>query len=101
MPETRNYKTEGNIIYPDGSMLTWGPFYYHSHGKAKDRMESLLQEITDWCNQQDPSLNIAPTNIVRTNNGSQIGFHIQAWKDSTTLMECIGLIELIEIFFED
>ena len=29
-----HYKVEGNIIYPNKQMLTWGPFYYHDKNRA-------------------------------------------------------------------
>lgn len=93
------YTVEGNILYPDKSMLTWGPFYYHSKEKANDRMEVILQDITDWCNLKDPSLNISPQNIIRMND--QIVFDIQAWKDDTTLQECGGIITVELVSFED
>ena len=97
----RNFKVEGNIIYPNKEMLTWGPFYYYSKDKAKEKIESILEDITKWCNLQDPSLNIAPENIIRTKNKEQIVFNIKAWKDEKTLQECHGIIRIDEIFFED
>lgn len=95
----RNFKVEGNIIYPNKEMLTWGPFYYHSKDKGKERMEVILGDITNWCNLQDPSLNITPDNLIR--NTSQIVFNINAWKDEKTLQKCGGIITIEEIFFED
>ena len=94
-----DYKVEGNIIYLDKSMLTWGPFYYHSHKKAEDRMESILQDITEWCNLKDPSLNIEPQKVIRMKD--QIVFHIQAWRDEKTLQYCGGIITVELIDFED
>lgn len=94
-----DYKAEGNIIYPDEQMLTWGPFYYHSKEKAKARMEVILKDITDWCNLQDPSLNISPQNMISMKE--QMVFEIQAWKDETTLQKCGGIITVEEIYFED
>ena len=82
-------------------MLTWGPFYYHSSDKSKERMESILDDIIKWCNMKDPSLNIIPENIVRTRDENQIIFDIKAWKDDETLQECDGIITNEEIFFED
>lgn len=93
------YTVEGNIIYPDKSMLTWGPFYYHSKEKAKDRMETILQDIIGWCNMKDPSLNISPLNVTRLSD--QIGFDIHAWKDETTLQKCDGIITVELVKFED
>jgi hypothetical protein len=55
-----DYKVEGNIIYPDKRMLTWGPFYFHSRDKAIEKTEEILQNITEWCNEKDPSLSIKP-----------------------------------------
>lgn len=95
------YKTEGNIIYPDESMLTWGPFYFHSETKAKEKMEDVLKDITEWCNKQDPSLNIAPTNVIRCYGGTQIVFQIQAWKDENTIQECNGIVLVEHVVFED
>ena len=60
-----DYKVEGNIIFPNEHMLTWGPFYYHSEEKAKDRMESVLNDIVSWCNLQDPSLQIKPEKLIK------------------------------------
>ena len=93
------YTVEGNILYPDESMLTWGPFYYHSKEKAKARMEVILKDITDWCNLQDPSLNISPQNVIKMNE--QIVFEIQAWKDEKTLQKCGGIIMVELASFED
>ena len=93
------YTVEGNIIYPDKSMLTWGPFYYHSKEKAKDRMETILQDIIGWCNMKDPSLNISPLNVTRLSD--LICFDIQAWKDETTLQKCEGIITVELVKFED
>jgi len=95
------YKTEGNIIYPDKNMLTWGPFYYHSAKKAKERMKPILKDIVDWCNMKDPTLNISPTNMIEPKDGSQIVFRIKAWKDKNTLQECNGIITVDTISFDD
>lgn len=97
----RYFKAEGNIIYPDEHMLTWGPFYYHSIEKAKERMEKILQDITNWCNLQDPSLKIVPENLIRTCDKKQIVFKIKAWKNETTIQKCNGIITIEEICFED
>jgi hypothetical protein len=44
-PEIKRYfRVEGNIIYPDETMLTWGPFYYHSKDKAMERMQLITIE---------------------------------------------------------
>lgn len=94
-----NWKVEGNILYPDKSMLTWGPFYYHSKEKAKARMEVILLDIINWCNMKDPSLDICPQDIKRMDD--QIVFDIQAWKDDTTLQKCDGIIEVEFFKFED
>jgi len=97
----RNYKVEGNIIYPNETMLTWGPFYYHSKDKGRERMEIILEDIIKWCNLQDSSLNIIPENLIRTIDNNQIIFNIKAWKDEETLQNCNGIILIEEIFFED
>ncbi len=97
----RYFKTEGDIIYPDEHMLTWGPFYYHSMEKAKEQMEKILQDIINWCNLQDPSLKIVPENLIKTRDEKQIVFEIKAWKNETTLQKCNGIITVEEIFFED
>ena len=94
------YKVEGNIIYPNMNMLTWGPVYYHSLERAKARMESILIDITAWCNLKDPSLNIEPQNVVKAGD-TQIVFDIQAWKDSKHLKKCGGIISIENIYFED
>ena len=94
-----DFKVEGNIIYPDESMLTWGPFYYHSNKKASERMEQILTDITNWANEEDPSLNITPHIILKRD--TQIAFHILAWKDDDTIEKCNGIIEVVPIIFED
>lgn len=96
-----DYKVEGNIVFPDEHMLTWGPFYYHSKEKAKDRMESVLNDIVSWCNLQDPSLDIKPEKLIRTRPGDQICFYIKAWKDETHLEKCSGIVSVEPIYFED
>lgn len=93
------YTVEGNILYPDKHMLTWGPFYYHSKEKANDRMWVILHDITNWCNEKDPSLNISPQNVIRVKD--QIVFDIQAWKDDFTLQKCDGIITVELVSFED
>lgn len=95
------YKTEGNIMFPDESMLTWGPCYFHSETNAKEKMEDVLKCITEWCNEEDPSLNIAPTNVIRCYGGRQIVFRIRAWKDENTIEECKGIISVGTFVFED
>lgn len=94
-----DYKVEGNIIYPDKQMLTWGAFYYHSKDKALERAEEVLKDITKWCNEEDPSLKIEPKNVKRL--GEQIIFDIKAWKDEDNLENCDGIITVEEIYFED
>ena len=94
-----DYKVEGNIIYPNEHMLTWGPFYYHSKENAIKRMDDILKDITNWVNEEDPSLNITPHIIAK--GDTQIAFRIMAWKDDNTLEKCNGLIA-VELFdFED
>lgn len=95
------YKTEGNIIYPDKTILTWGPFYYRSEEKAKSRMDEVLTDITAWCNLKDPSLNISPCNLIKTKSNDQIVFDIQAWKDEKNLQKCDGIITVELVNFED
>lgn len=94
-----DYKVEGNIIYPDMRMLTWGDFYYHSRDKAIKKAEEVLKDITKWCNEKDPSLKIEPKNIKRLD--TRIIFNIQAWKDDNNLENCDGIITVEEIYFED
>ena len=96
-----DYKVEGNIIYPDKQMLTWGPFYYHSRDKAIEKSEEVLKDITKWCNEENPSLNIEPQNVKRLGKGEQIIFDIQAWKDDDNLENCDGIITVEIIDFED
>ena len=97
----RYFKVEGNIIYPDEHMLTWGPFYYYSIERAKEQMEKILQDIINWCNLQDPSLKIVPENLIRTYDKKQIAFKIRAWKNETSIQKCNGIVTGEEIFFED
>ena len=95
-----NYKVEGNIIYPNSEdILTWGPFYYHSEDKAIERMSDILNDIINWVNFQDPTLDIKPTNII--NMRTQIVFQIKAWKDDNELQNCNGIIEVEPFDFED
>lgn len=95
------YKTEGTITYPDETMLTWGPYYFHSKTKAKAKIEDVLKDITEWCNKKDPSLNIVPTNVRPCYDWTMIAFDIQAWKDENTLEECYGIIDVGSFTFED
>lgn len=97
----KNYKTEGNIIYPDGHMLTWGPFYFHSLNLAKNKMDEILDWIINWVNEKDKTLNIKPENLTKTTSNRIIGFKINAWKDDTHLEKCDGVITVDDIFFED
>ena len=97
----RYFKVEGNVLYPDEKMLTWGPFYYHSMEKGKERMKSVLTDITLWCNLKDPSIDIKPENVIHTRDGTQIVFKIKAWKDENILEKCNGIITIEDIFFED
>lgn len=92
-------KVEGNIIYPNGHMLTWGPFYYHSNEKASERMEQILTDITNWVNETEPSLNITPQIVLKRD--TQIAFRIMAWKDDNTIEKCNGIIEVVPFMFED
>ena len=96
-----DYKVEGNIIYPDKRMLTWGPLYFHLKDNALKRTEVILQNITEWCNLEDPSLQIEPQNVKRLAKGEQIIFEILAWKDDDNLELCDGIITVEEIYFED
>lgn len=95
------YSVEGNILYPDKSMLTWGPFHYHDRSLAIKRMDAILKDITDWCNLKDPSLYIEPTDLIRTRSNDQIVFRIKAWKDESTLQDCEGIIQVNTQSFED
>lgn len=97
----KNYKVEGNIIYPDKTMLTWGPFYFHSLDLAQKKMDEILNWIIDWVNEKDKTLNIKPENLIRNTYNSIIGFEINAWKDETHLEKCTGIITVDDIFFED
>lgn len=97
----RYFKTEGNIIYPNKEMLTWGPFYYHSKEKAMDKMDVVLEYIVNWCNEKDPTLNIKPQELIKTRDGSQIVFEIDAWYTEDDLQRCNGIIAVEEMFFED
>ena len=97
----RYFKVEGNIIYPDKQMLTWGSFYYHSYNKAKEKMNEILEWIINWVNEKDSSLNIQPEDLIKTHDNRQIVFHIKAWKDKQTLQDCDAIITVDNIFFED
>ena len=97
----RYFKVEGNIIYSDQKMLTWGPFYYHNYEDGKKRRKKIMEDIISWCNQKDSSLNIQPEDVVTTREEDQISFSIIAWKNERTLEKCDGIIEIGEIFFED
>lgn len=95
------FKVEGNILYPDKQMLTWGPFYYHSKENAIKRMDIILKDIVNWCNLQDSSLHIKAENIIRCSGNTQIAFDIKAWKNEKQLDDCDGIITVEEIFFEN
>ena len=95
----RYFKVEGDIIYPDQTLLTWGPFYYHYKDKAIERMSDILNDIINWVNFQDPTLDIKPTNII--NMKTQIVFQIKAWKNDNELQNCNGIIEVEPFDFED
>ena len=97
----RYYMVEGNIIYPDKQMLTWGAFYYHSREKAIERMDIILEDIVNWCNLQDSSLNIKAENLIRCSGNTQIAFDIKAWKNEKELCDCDGIITVEDVFFED
>lgn len=97
----RHFKTEGILRYPSESTLTWGPFYYHNEDKAKAEMEKVMKYIVDWVNEKDPTLDIKPTNVMRTRCDKQIIFEIKAWRDDEHLDDCNGIITVDEIFFED
>lgn len=97
----RYFKAEGNIIYPNKEMLTWGPFYYHSLDKAKAKMTDIMDMITKWVNEKDNTLNIKPEDIINCSGNTMTVFKIQAWKDENTLQDCNGIITVDEIFFED
>ena len=97
----RYFRVEGNIIYPDKTMLTWGPFYYHSKDKAMGRMQPILNDIIDWVNGKDQTLEIRPEDLLTTSDGTQMVFRIKAWRDEETIQKCNGIIEGDELFFED
>ena len=97
----RYFKTEGNIIYPDRHMLTWGPFYYHSLDNAQSKMEDIMKMVVNWVNAKDRTLNIQPKNLFKAKNGTQIIFDIKAWKDEHILQDCGVIIDVEDIFFED
>ena len=91
----RYFKTEGNLIYPNHKMLTWGPFYYHSKEKATSKMDEVLKYIVDWCDGQQPE------RLIKTNDNSQIVFTILARNTKNKLQKCNGIISVEDIFFED
>jgi len=95
------FKTEGNIIYPDNQMLTWGPFYFHSIDKAKEKMNEIMDWIINWVNTKDNTLNIQPKDIVKSSCNTMIAFNIKAWEDEQNLQDCKGIITVDNIFFED
>lgn len=101
-PEIKRYfRVEGNIIYPDDTMLTWGPFYYHSKDKAMERMQPILNDIIDWVNGKDPTLEIRPEDLLTTIGGTQMVFKIKAWRDEKAIQKCKGIVLVEEMFFED
>lgn len=97
----RYFLVEGNMVFSDNKMLTWGPFYYHSKEKAKNRIDIILKDIVNWCNLKDPSLNIIPKDIKWSKTNDRVVFKIDAWKNDTTLDKCWCMIYIEEIFFED
>lgn len=97
----RYFKTEGNLIYPDKQMLTWGPFYYHSIDLGMERMNQIIEDIVNWVNLKDPTLDIKPENFIKPKGGRMIVFKIKAWKNENTLEDCDAIITIEDIFFED
>lgn len=100
------YKIEGNILYPSKDednrhMLTWGPFYYHSYTKGKEKMNEIMEWIVSWVNEKDNTLNIKPENVIRCTDDKTIVFKIKAWRDYNHLENCDGIITIENIFFED
>lgn len=97
----RSYKVEGNIVFPDYHMLTWGPFYYHDKEKAKAKIPDILEHIVGWVNEKDPSLEIKPESVVSTKSGDTLAFTIKAWKTEKELQECNGLVQVTSFSYED
>lgn len=99
------YKVEGNMLFGDVynvvDMLTWGPFYYHNEELAKQRISLIRQDIINWVNEQDPSLNIQTENEMMIKSGKLMTFNIKAWKSETELENTTCLIKVDRIFFED
>ena len=97
----RYFKTEGNLLYPDKQILTWGPFYFHSFEKAQIKMDEIMEWIVKWVNEKDETLNIQPENVIRCSGNKMIVFNIKAWKTEDKLEDCDVLITVEDIFFED
>ena len=97
-----NYKVEGNMLFQDKkTMLTWGPFYYHSKEKAIERISDIFNDIMNWVNLKDPSLNIQATNIVESRSRTQKVFNCKAWKTDDLLEDVGCIIRVDPIFFVD
>lgn len=95
-----NYKVEGNMIFKGGKMLTWGPFYFHSKEKAKDRMEIIYRDMLDWVKIQDP--NIQPMNINYTRSRDTKVFNIRCRYDFKRKVENTNcIIQVDEFLFDD
>lgn len=106
MKNNKYYKVEGNMLFGSAetdnlSMLTWGPFYYHNEDNAKKCLPHIKQDIINWVNLQDPSLNLQPENEIVLRNGKLITFDIKAWKTESELENTRCLITVEQIFFKD
>lgn len=98
----RYFKTKGNIFFKDDIPLTWGPFYFHSFDNAKAKMDKIVDMIVEWVNGLDESSNIQPENLRKTKDERQIIFNIKTRKyDDDELEDCMVLINVEDIFFED
>lgn len=99
-----HYKVEGNMLFGSSEtdnlqMLTWGPFYYHNEENAKKRLPLIRQDIINWVNSKDPSLNLQPENEIVFRK--LITFDIKAWKTENDLQPVKCIITLDNIFIDD
>lgn len=100
MKHNKYYKAEGNMLFGSAetdnlSMLTWGPFYYHNKENVKKCLPHIKQDIINWVNGQDPTLNIQPENEIMNKSETLITFNIKAWKTESELenTKCLITVE--------
>lgn len=89
------FKVEGNIIYPNNKMLTWGPFYYHSFKNAKKHMKHLLKDIQVYCHSK-------AVNVMYADTDDMIVFDINALdEEDGVIKKCQVITSVDNMYFQD